>query len=171
VKKMIWILALITGCAQQQTAEQAYYAAMVAQAERPLVQIEAMPGQEITGLKSVTVYSPSTQGVQQYRQQQHPGWSILANTLSIAAPIYLMGQAQKDIAQVVGNAVGAVARDVTVVEQRTETVTVVRPEIVNPEIVNPVIVDPVIVPTPSPIIVETPSPIIVEPVIVPVPVP
>jgi hypothetical protein len=162
-----FLLALsVFGCAQQPTAEQSYYAAAMAQAERPIFKLEAQPGQQITGLQSITVYNPSSQGVQQYRQQHHPAWSIAATAVQVGLPIYLGGQAAIGLSKAVGDRVGAVARDVVVVDQ--QSVQVVRPEIVEvpgetqiiqtptPEVIIVEPLPPLIVPSPDPIIVNQP---------------
>lgn len=160
-------LALVAGCATNQTAEQAYYQAAAAQQGRPMVELIAEPGQAITGLQSLTIYAPTQGGVQQYRKQYHPAWSILGSTLQIGLPVYLGGKAAVDLVDAVGKRVGDVARDVTVVEQPAPTiVTQPAPTVVDPVIVPPA--DPVIVPPADPIIIEQPAPIIVDqPVLVP----
>ena len=82
------------------------------------MRITAQPGRDvvITGLDELSVFAPGD-AAQQYRQQHHPIWGLLGQTLQIAAPIYLGGQAAIGLADVVGRRVGDVARDVTVVEQ------------------------------------------------------
>lgn len=160
----ILLLALAAGCASNQQAEQAYYQAAAAQQGRPLVELVAEPGQAITGLQSLRVYAPTQGGVQQYRQQYHPAWSIVGSAVQIGLPIYLGGKAAVDLADTVGRRVGDVARDVTVVEQPAPVIV----EQPAPTIVDPVIVppaDPVIVVPPDPIVIEQPAPIIVEQVV------
>lgn len=157
----VLMLALVAGCSNNPTAEQAYYQAAAAQQDRPMVELVAEPGQAITGLQSLKIYAPNQGGVQQYRKQYHPAWSILGNALQIGLPVYLGGKAAVDLADTVGRRVGDVARDVTVVEQPAPTiVTQPDPTIVDPVVVPPV--DPVIVPPADPVIIEQPAPIIVE---------
>ena len=159
MKLIITILAalILAGCATTKDVEmaQAHYAAQAAAAERPMVRIKAQEGRDvvITGMDEMVVYAPSGP-VQGYRQQHHPVWSILGQTLQVAAPIYLGGQAAIGLADVVGKRVGDVARDVTVVEQPAP---VQQPA-------------PIIVDQPAPIVVEQPAPIFApDPIIVPPP--
>lgn len=157
-------IALVVGCASNPSAEQAYYQAASAEQGRPLVELVAEPGQAITGLQSLRVYAPSTAGgVRQYQKQYHPAWGIAASAVQIGLPIYLGGKAAVDLADSVGKSVGAVARDVVVVDQPA------------PITVDPVIVEqPAPVTQPSPIIVGPPDPIIIEqpaPIVIPPPDP
>ena len=159
-------IALIVGCANNPSAEQAYYQAAAAEQGRPLVELVAEPGQAITGLQSLKVYAPQQGGVRQYQKQYHPAWGMASTALQIGLPIYLGGKAAVDLADSVGRSVGAVARDVTVVDPVVVTQpdpTIVQmpdPVIVQPQ--PPTIVDPVIVPAPEPIIIQPAEPIIIS---------
>lgn len=151
-------IALIVGCANNPSAEQAYYQAAAAEQGRPLVELIAEPGQAITGLQSLRVYAPQTGGgVRQYQKQYHPAWGIAASAVQIGLPIYLGGKAAVDLADSVGRSVGAVARDVVVVEQPAPTI--VDPVIVEQPPANP----PIVVGPPDPIIIEQPAPIVIPP--------
>tara|TARA_R110002110_G_scaffold415835_1_gene657207 strand:+ start:26961 stop:27494 length:534 start_codon:yes stop_codon:yes gene_type:complete len=155
------IAMAVTACASNPSAEQAYYQAAAAEQGRPLVELVAEPGQAITGLQSLRVYAPQTGGgVRQYQKQYHPAWGIAASAVQIGLPIYLGGKAAVDLADSVGKHVGAVARDVVVVEQPDPTIV---------QTPDPVIVQqpgPVIVQQPPPLVVDQPPPIIVDPVVI-----
>lgn len=51
----------LTGCANQEYIAYAAAHAEQPQTQQPLVQIKAQPGQQITGLESITVYAPNNQ--------------------------------------------------------------------------------------------------------------
>lgn len=167
------ILVAVAGCATSN--EQAYYDALAKIHSRPtmpLVELVAQPGQQITGLQSLKVYAPengqSGAVVPQYREQHHPAWGIAATAVQVGLPIYLGGQAAIGLSKAVGDRVGAVARDVTVVDPVIVTQpdpTIVQtpdPIIVQPQ--PPTIIEqpaPIIVPSPDPIIIEQPAPIVI----------
>jgi len=162
---------LLAGCATSN--EQAYYDAMAkihSKPAMPLVELVAQPGQQITGLQSLRVYAPESgqaATVPQYREQHHPAWGIAATAVQVGLPIYLGGQAAIGLSKAVGDRVGAVARDVTVVDP----VIVTQPDPVIVQTPDPVIVQPLpplIIEQPAPIIIPPTDPIIIEqPVLVP----
>ena len=104
------IPALLTGCATSEDYRM-YLAAQEnanvrAYAERkPLVEIEAVPGQQITGLKAMRVYLPEQpQKIEQMRPSEWAG--IAGQALSIVGMwggIYYSGKNAVDIANAVGS--------------------------------------------------------------------
>ena len=112
MKALVLLLPVIlTGCATSEDYR-AYLAAqeganLRAYAERkPLVEIEAVPGQQITGLKAMRVYLPEQpQKIEQARPSEWAG--IAGQALSIVGMwggIYYSGKNAVDIANAVGSA-------------------------------------------------------------------
>ena len=118
---MIWVafagLALIlttTGCAPK-TADPNYIAylnTVKAKKQQPLVKIEALPGKQITGLKSITLYAGggNAGAVQMYRPPApHPVWGVLSGAIKVAGvvgSIWATGEAFKGVANAVGASAG-----------------------------------------------------------------
>ena len=112
MKALVLLLPVIlAGCATSEDYR-AYLAAqeganLRAYAERkPLVEIEAVPGQQITGLKAMRVYLPEQpQKIEQARPSEWAG--IAGQALSIVGMwggIYYSGKNAVDIANAVGGA-------------------------------------------------------------------
>ena len=172
--KLAILLAALTlaGCATTADVDmaRAHYEAQTAANERPIMTLRARQGEDmvLVGVDELTVYGGRAE-VSAYRQQHHPAWSILGDTLRLGLPIYLGGRAAVDLADTVGRRVGDVARDVTVVEQPAPTIV----EQPAPVIVeqpapifgpDPIVIQPqppVIVPPPDPIF--GPDPIVIQP--------
>lgn len=156
-------VTVLAGCATPSAdIARMHYDAQSRAADRPLVQMVALPGEsiELKGVAQFSVYAPTggNGGVTQYREAHHPAWGLLGDALRIGAPIYLGGQAAIGLADVVGRRVGDVALSPTVVNQPSPIV-----------VEQPPYNDPVVVTQPEPVIVQQPpynDPIIVEPVIV-----
>jgi hypothetical protein len=138
----------LTACTTMQDVEMArlHYSAHQA-AQQPLFRLTAQPGEQVvlSGVAELVVAAPSAPV--QYQQQHHPVWGLIGQVLPLAA------QGVGTVALV--KAVGAVARDVTVVEQPAPVVVTQPPSTV---ITQP---PPLVVPAPTPVIVEQPPPIIV----------
>lgn len=123
------------GCASKEEV-MAYYQANIekAKAQKPYFQMEAQPGQQITGLKSITVYPPNGPGVPQFVD---PGWAVAGQAIGGAAAV-AGAKVVIDGAEKIAGTVGAVAG-----HNQTAPAQVVRPEIVlqpKPEIVKPDII-------------------------------
>jgi hypothetical protein len=157
MKTLIILLAALalTGCATSADHARAYYEAQAAAqaAERPLLRMEAREGETImlAGVKKLEVWSPSSGALPlaPYREQHHPVWDLLGQTLRIAAPIYFAGEAAIGLADSVGRSVGVVAAAPTVVH--ADVVTQPAPLVVTQPPYN----TPVLVPTQ---VIEQPVP-------------
>jgi len=159
----------LAGCA----ADKDYFAYLQAQTEanrqhaaeaKPLLKIEAMEGQQITGLKSIEVNAPSQAAtIQQSRPNE---WAGVATTLISATGavvgLHVGGQAAIGLANSVGSLRPEVVMQPAPVQIPAGQVTVVtQPAPV--QIPAPITVDPVVVQIPAPTVV---NPQIIEPVIV-----
>jgi hypothetical protein len=137
-----FLLPVLISCTTMQDVEmaRAHYSA-----QQPLLRLTAHPGEQIvmSGVAELVVAAPSSNA--QYQQQHHPIWGLIGQAL----PFAVQGASAVGLAR----AVGAVARDVTVVEQPAPVI------VPSP---SPVLVPPVIVPIPPPVIVEQPPPIVVR---------
>jgi hypothetical protein len=74
--------------------------------QRPLVEIEAMPGQDIKGLKSVRVYTP--QAIPQLQQSRPNEWAgVLQSAINVGGTVLgikFAGDAASNLAKEVGSA-------------------------------------------------------------------
>ncbi len=156
---LVVALALAGGCISAQERKDYYQAQLDAMRERkPLLEIEAKDGEElrISGLKTLRVYAPNGEAVQQLRDQAAEAAREGLGIAGAVATVYVGGEAAVGLADVVGKHAGhtlavsgAGAGGVIgggVALPQTATPVVVKPEIVTqPE---PVIVNPVVVPSP-----------------------
>ena len=149
------LCALLSACAGQSDYH-AYLAAQqqmirdAALAQKPLVRIEAEPGQTVTGLKSIEVYAP-TSGQPAMIQQARPNeWVGVLGTglqvLGVLGGIKYSGEAAVNLTRAVGNTA-------THGYQYVNPTPVIAP-------------DPVVVQQPAPVIVPPANPVIVPPIIV-----
>lgn len=106
-------LALAAGCAKGIDPNYAAYLKTAANKEqKPLVEIKAVPGQQITGLASITVYAPgqSVARLEQYKPPPpHPVWGVLGSAIraaSVVGSIWAAGDAAKGLANAVGKHAG-----------------------------------------------------------------
>lgn len=186
------LFALSAGCASTDYGAylkaQSEAQANALAAQKPLVRITAQPGQPITGLASIEVYTPAQAPV---IQQSRPSeWAGVANTaLSVAGTVWgirAAGDAASSLADAVGRhstagypyiqAPQSIGGDGVIGGGSYQTLdTTHAPTVVDqpaPVIVtqpDPVIVtppDPVIVTQPDPVVVTQPSPLVVDPVVV-----
>lgn len=158
------VLAL-TGCASSGeyrdylTAQHAVNELSVKE-QKPLVRIEAQPGQQITGLAKIEVYAP--QAVATVQQSRPNEWAGVANTAlgitGTALGIKLGGDAAIGLA-------GAVGKGANHGYQFVNPTPVVAPEV---QVVRPEVVQPVVVTTPAPEVVRIPTQVIDRPTVVPV---
>ena len=171
MKRLVCLLvvAAITGCASNGEYD-AYLRAqsqantMHMQSQKPLVEIEAMEGQQITGLKSVRVYAPSAAPV---IQQAKPNeWAAVASqALSVVGTvggIVATGKAAVGIAREVrlGSTAGY-----SHVQAPTTTTTNTMSN--SQGVLGSGAVDmthtPTVVNQPAPVIVTQPDPVVVKP--------
>ena len=111
MKKSIMLVLLLTGCASDKdytaylTAQQAANTQAAAD-QKPLVRITAQPGQNITGLQSLEVYTPTAAPViQQARPNEWVGVVQTAvGVIGTVGHIRAAGQAAVGIADSVGRA-------------------------------------------------------------------
>lgn len=176
MKKSLLILAAtlaLAGCATDKNY-QAYLTAQdganrQAQTEqKPLVRLTAQPGQAITGLQSLEVYTPAAASViQQARPNEWAGVVGQAlNVVGTVAGIRAAGQAAVGLADSVGRSSTTGYQYVQAAP--TITTTTDRHDVMNPA---PVVVTPVtpVVPTVITPVITTP-PVVVQPVVQVVPV-
>jgi len=153
---VVLVAALLSGCmatfgdaqyqrSDRETAELAYYEAMLAaasQPQAPLFEMIVRPGESITGIERITVNAPSDRtAIAQYTPPRSEWAPVVGNVLSAVAPLAFGMWGTYEITKAATAAVGAVARDPTVVQQPA----------------------PTIVEQPAPTIVEQPPPAIVQP--------
>ncbi len=80
-------LAGLVGCSSKEEVLAYYQANLEAiKAQKPLVELEAQPGQEITGLKALRVYAPQASGGR-VAQHEDPGWKVLGQGVGAAAAV------------------------------------------------------------------------------------
>ena len=171
MKALISCLVLLTtGCASSGVEYAAYLKAqsdanaMHVQSQKPLVEIEAIEGQQITGLKSVRVYAPSSAPV---IQQARPNeWAAVASqalgVVGTVGGIIATGKAAIGIAKEVrlGSTAGY-----SHVQAPTTTTTNTMSN--SQGVLGSGTVDtthaPTVVNQPAPIIVTQPAPVVVTP--------
>jgi len=104
------LLLLVSGCANRHDAEmaKAHYDAQSYIASRPIVSMEAVPGQtiELKGVRTFEVFGSSGSNMSQYQQQHHPAWGILGDTMRVAAPAFIGGYWATELADTVGKRAG-----------------------------------------------------------------
>lgn len=140
--------------------------------QKPLVRIEAMPGQSITGLKSVEVYTPvQAPAVQQARPSEWAG--VLNNAVGVAGTvlgIHYAGRAAIGLADSVGasanagyahvQAPGAVTTTSTNIGDNSGANSGNSGRIAGGDVIDSTHT-PTVVTQPAPVVVEQPAPIIV----------
>jgi uncharacterized lipoprotein YmbA len=157
---------LLSACASTDyesylTAQQAVIASTQA-AQRPLFELEAEPGQPITGLKAVRVFMPAQAPV---LQQSRPSeWaSVLGNGLQIlgvVAGIKYQGEAAANLANAVGSAAN---HGYQFVQSPQANQSIGGNGIFGSGAMSDSTHVPTVVEQPSPIVVEQPAPVIVQP--------
>lgn len=122
----------LAGCASSPDSEAAYYAMVRAEMSQPqdrVVEIVAQPGEQITGLQSVTVYAPRNRGaVQQYRPPPNEFLRFMNTVATLAIPMYFGGKIITDSAEIMAG-----------VTQGAFNYT---PPVTGVEVVNPLVVRP-----------------------------
>ena len=92
MKKIVALMALVAlvalaGCASKEEVMAYYQANLEAvKAQKPLVELEAQPGREITGLRALRVYAPHPGGGRIF-QHEDPGWKTLNQGIGAAAAV------------------------------------------------------------------------------------
>lgn len=103
------VVAGLAGCASKEEVLAYYQANLEAiKAQKPLVELEAQPGQEITGLKALRVYAPLAGGGR-VAQHEDPGWKVLGQGIGAAAAVggaYVALDGANKIAGTVGAVAG-----------------------------------------------------------------
>jgi hypothetical protein len=170
MKRILIILPFLAACAtsseytaylqaQQEANRQA------AETQKPLVRLTAQPGQQITGLQSLEVYTPTAAPV---IQQQRPNeWAAVVQSglgvVGTLGGVALGGKAAIGMAREIKEAGTAgysfVQAPGTVTTTTTTIDTTHAPTVVTAP-------DPVIVTQPAPVIVTTPDPVVVRPEVV-----
>jgi hypothetical protein len=183
------LLSLLAGCASTDYSAyiraQQYAHDKALAAQKPLVKIIAQPGQSITGLQSIEIYTPAPAPV--IAQSRPSEWAGVLNTaLGVAGTVLGIreaGRAASSLADSVGRSStagypyvqapqtiggnGVIGNGTYQTRDATHAPIVV-------EQPPPVIVtqpDPVVLTQPEPIVVTQPAPTIVDPVIVTQPAP
>lgn len=140
--------------------------------QKPLVRIEAMPGQSITGLKSVEVFTPvQAPVVQQARPSEWAG--VLNNAVGVAGTvlgIHYAGRAAIGLADSVGSAAnvgyahvqapGAVTTTSTSIGDNSGANSGNSGRIAGGDVIDSTHA-PTVVTQPAPIVIEQPAPVIV----------
>lgn len=119
---LVLLALLLAGCAtsERREADQIEAIRLHYANQRPLVRIEALPGQTITGLASIEINAPSAAPILP-PEQPHPVWQTINSLLPFIATIGVanaVGRASIGVA----NSVGAVRGSSNVTTTNTSTV-------------------------------------------------
>ena len=179
---VVLVAALLSGCmatfgdaqyqrSDRETAELAYYEAMLAaatQPQAPLFEMIVRPGESVTGIERITVNAPSDRtAIAQYTPPRSEWAPVVGNVLSAVAPLAFGMWGTYEITKAATAAVGAVARDPTVVQQPAPTIveqpapTIVQPP--PPEVIQiPGAPPPEVIQIPAPEVIQLPPPQVIQ---------
>ena len=103
MKRVVILLALgLAGCANMEhQADQLEAIKLHYAAQKPLIRIEALPGQQITGLASIEINVPQPAPIIP-QPQPHPAWQTLNNLLPFVATVFTMRESSRVMIGVAG---------------------------------------------------------------------
>lgn len=158
---------LLSGCVTTDEAYRDYLTAqhrateMTLAQQKPLVELVALPGQQITGLSALRVYTPAVvPAVQQARPNEWVG--VIERAIGVGGTVLglkISTDGSRDLVNAVGAAVGQGYQYVNPTPIVAPEVQVVRPEVVQtpaPVVVRPEVVQPDVIQVPTQVIPAAP---------------
>ena len=127
MKRVVILLALgLAGCANMEhQADQLEAIKLHYAAQKPLIRIEALPGQQITGLASIEINVPQPAPIIS-PPQPHPAWQTLNNLLPFVATVFTMRESSKvmiGVAGVLNRALSDTTTNTKTITRSGDTVT------------------------------------------------